>query len=294
MIPSSTPRVRIATFLVLTLALSSVFYRLLLTGGGLEERGAQLYVAGLMWSPGIAALVTQLAFHRSLRGLGWRWGGTRYQVAGYLLPLVYASGVYLTVWLLGLGAVNDEVLSRAAERFGIGSWPAPLAFVGVLVSVGLLGIVPNSLLALGEELGWRGFLAPELARSLGFTASALVVGSIWALWHYPLILIGGYRSGAPVGYGLVCFTIMVIGVSFPLAWLRLRSGSVWTAMLLHASHNLFVQSFYDRLTSDTGPTEWITGEFGAGLAGAGALVGYLYWRRRLKLVTSPSPSAAET
>lgn len=40
--------------------------------------------------------------------------------------------------------------------------------------------------AAGEEIGWRGFLVPELAKGLPFTAVALVSGIIWAAWHYPI------------------------------------------------------------------------------------------------------------
>ena len=66
--------------------------------------------------------------------------------------------------------------------------------------------------------------------------------------------------------GLVVIVPVVIGISFVFAWLRLASGSVWTGMLLHASHNLFIQGIFDPLTVDTGRTKWIIGEFGIGLA----------------------------
>ena len=81
---------------------------------------------------------------------------------------------------------------------------------------------------------------------------------------------------------------MIVGISFAFAWLRLKSGSLWTAMFLHASHNLFIQSIFDRLTTDTGVTEWLIGEFGAGLAVVGAAVGYLFWRKRGDLERDPS------
>jgi membrane protease YdiL (CAAX protease family) len=76
---------------------------------------------------------------------------------------------------------------------------------------------------------------------------------------------------------------MVVGISFIYAWMRLKSGSVWTGMLLHASHNLWVQSIFDPLTTDTGRTKYVIGEFGIGLAIAGAVSGYVFWRRRGEL-----------
>jgi hypothetical protein len=51
-------------------------------------------------------------------------------------------------------------------------------------------------------------------------------------------------------------------------------------MLLHASHNLFIQGFFDPRTTDTGHTAYIIGEFGAGLAVVCALFGVYFWTRR--------------
>jgi hypothetical protein len=65
--------------------------------------------------------------------------------------------------------------------------------------------------------------------------------------------------------------------------MRLKSGSVWTGMLLHASHNLFIQGVFDPLTQDTAVTKYVRGVFGAALAVAGLVVGYLFWRKRAQL-----------
>src|ERR1051326_903427 len=81
----------------------------------------------------------------------------------------------------------------------------------------------------------------------------------------PRILFADYNAGTPSWYSATCFAVMVIAMGFPFAWLRLRSGSVWPAAILHASHNLFIQAFFDRVTVDTGPTRWLTSEFGAAL-----------------------------
>lgn len=73
---------------------------------------------------------------------------------------------------------------------------------------------------------------------------------------------------------------MVVSISSAMAWLRLKSGSLWTATIFHDSHNLFVQSVFDRLTADTGPTKWIIGEFGLGPVITGASVGFIAWKKR--------------
>lgn len=60
---------------------------------------------------------------------------------------------------------------------------------------------------------------------------------------------------------LLVFTRMVIAASFVFAWLRFRSGSVWTVVLFHASHNLLIQQIFDPPTEDRGITEYVTTEF---------------------------------
>jgi membrane protease YdiL (CAAX protease family) len=85
---------------------------------------------------------------------------------------------------------------------------------------------------------------------------------------------------------------MVVSLAFPLAWLRLRSGSVWPCALLHASHNLFIQAFLDRVTVDTGITRWLTTEFGAALALTVGITAWLFWRQRDAVETGSSVTTA--
>jgi uncharacterized protein len=87
--------------------------------------------------------------------------------------------------------------------------------------------------ALGEELGWRGFLVPEACQAFGFLPGALIVGLIWALWHFPLLL------GSVPLTGIVNFTVMVVGISVAFAWVRQKSHSVWPSTIMHGTHNAF-------------------------------------------------------
>lgn len=47
---------------------------------------------------------------------------------------------------------------------------------------------------------------------------------------------------------------------------------------MHATHNTFIQIFLDKVTLDTGRTEFFTTEFGLGLAITGILIGILFWK----------------
>jgi len=283
MIESSRRTVdKMITYVVITFALSSVFYYLIISRGGLTGTGG-MYTAGLMWCPGIAATATQIVHHDSVRDLGWSRGKTRYQVLSYLIPLLYASVAYGLVWMTGLGGFSSaELVKGLAAQFGL-QQPAWLIVIGYLIAVVTLGTVASCITALGEEIGWRGFLVPNLAKLTTYPKVALISGVIWSVWHYPLLFFAGYNGGTSAWYGAACFTVMVIGLSFAFAWMRLKSGSLWTGVFMHASHNLFIQRVFDPLTTDTGPTKYITGEFGVALALISLVVAYVFWKKRAEL-----------
>jgi membrane protease YdiL (CAAX protease family) len=282
---ASSGNKRVVVFLLITVGLSVPFWVFLSQTETLYSAG-MLLILGVMWAPGLAGLVTQFVFRRSLRGLGWGWGLWRYHAVAYFVPLLACLVVYGITWLSGLGRFSaGEIESGMAGQLGI-----ELPFIVTLLLLSTVGVVLNFIGALGEEIGWRGFLVPELARRWGFTRVALTSGVVWAVYHYPLIFTGVYRGDNPIWYSVVCFTIMIVSMSFAFAWLRLRSGSLWTAVVLHAAHNMFVQSVFDGATVKSGATGYITTEFGAGLALIYTLVAFWFWKRRGELSSAPGTS----
>ena len=277
---SSRRQIKIITFLVLTFALSSIFYLRLGSAASVKATGG-LYTFALMWCPAVAALVTQVAFERTLRGLGWRLPGRRYLALAYLLPIGYGLVTYLLVWVSGLGEFSPQQLTAmAAPQLGLhpsSSERFVVVYIGIAAT---LGMVPSLISALGEEIGWRGLLVPELARLTSFTRTALLSGVVWAIWHMPLILTTDYNAGTPAWFALACFTAMVIAFGLVSAWLRLRTGSLWPAVVLHASHNLFVKNVFTPLTRNTGVTPYIIDEFGIALGVALVIIAVYFWRRR--------------
>lgn len=284
--------IEIITFLGLTLVLSSIFWVMIIAKGGLGAAGSGA-IFGLMWCPGIAGLITRLAFRRNLRGLGWGWGATRYQGLSYSLPFLYALVAYAVVWLVDLGDFyNQQTLRSVADqvenRFGIVS-SSDLMTLGIyVVLVATYVVGKGCLYALGEEIGWRGLLVPKLAEVTTLSKTAWLSGIIWAVWHYPLILLVDYRGAGPVWYSLLCFTLLCVTTSFCYAWLRLRSNSLWTAVLMHATHNAFIQSFFDPITEPTRYTEYAIGEFGIAVPAVVGVFAYLFWRRRGELPRAAS------
>jgi membrane protease YdiL (CAAX protease family) len=278
------PQTRIGIYLLLVLALSSVFYALIIGCGHLM--GAQgMYVLGLMWSPATAALLTCRLTGKPYAELGFGWPRSRWILTAYFLPIVYAGVAYTIVWLSGLGRFgNPEFLASVSKDLGWSHAPVWLVGAGSLLLFSVVGMVRGVASALGEEIGWRGFLTPEITRAYGFTRGTLLTGVIWTSWHLPILLFADYNAGTPWWFGMSCFAVMVIGISFAFAWLRLRSGSVWPAAILHGSHNVIIQMWLTPMTAAHGHiTPYAIDEFGFMLPLAAVVVAIVFWRKRTEL-----------
>ena len=208
------------------------------------------------------------------------WRPSRFEWLAYLLPLLYATPVWIACWVFVPNSFAfSEFASRMGTSYGFPAWPRASTFFLALPIIGTFGLARSLSSALGEEIGWRGFLLPRLTGRFGWKLGCLVSGCIWAVWHFPLLLFADYNSGTPKLFALSCFTVMVIGSAFQMGWLRLHSKSLWPCAVLHASHNLFIQGVFDGMTAPAGKALYITTEFGFGLAIALAITAFVLWRK---------------
>jgi membrane protease YdiL (CAAX protease family) len=271
----------VLVFLLLVLAFSTPFYLLLNLSGGRGE-GMRLYVTALMWCPALAALLACRAGGIALASLGWRWPGQRLLWGCYLLPLLYGLLAYAFIWTSGLGAFSTEAYAAyAGKSLGLAALPPSARMALMLGLQASAGFVLSCASALGEEIGWRGFLAPRLLARFGFAGGSVATGLLWSLWHVPVLFWLNYYGEVPRGAAFAFFALTLVAISFVFSWLRLRSGSLWPAVVLHASHNVFITPVLTMLTADTGPrTAWAVDETGFALTLACALLASWCWRRR--------------
>jgi CAAX protease family protein len=277
MVSGSRAKRDIWTFLALLLLFSSVFYALVfLVADAPKQWGS--YALPFMWCPGLAALITKLVWDRSLRGLGWGWGRTRYLLIAYGLAITACLFPYLFVWF-AFDAFSRSQFIEVLSKAGLPS--ALRGRAGLLVVVLVVSPLTGLISAAGEEIGWRGFLVPRMLALVGFTGTSLLVGLIWAAWHYPINIAVSplYRPTVPLWYSNACFTLVVIGISFIHTWLRIRSQSLWPSALFHAAGNAF-QGVLQAATLETSVTSYLTTEYGASFAVVGLLVAFLFWRQR--------------
>ncbi len=252
-------RTQIWTFLSLVVVASIVFNTLIIGGGGLGNPATHKWVVYIMWAPGLAAIVTTLLATRSLRGLGWCPRPLGQLAVGWAVPVIYAVLTVVGGVLLGAGAFNISGWQEAAAaRLGLDVGP----WVGLL-ALAVVGTVTSLTRAMGEEIGWRGFLVPALGREMGFWRLNLVSSLIWLAYHLPVLLFGGYAGeGTPVWYSLICFAALIFIITPFFNAIRLRSNSFWPAALGHASHNLFIQGILVAAFIPGPQAKWLTGEFG--------------------------------
>ncbi len=274
----------LVVFLVLVVVLAAFSYFLIFTAGNDDDQTGGF--ALLQFSPAISAIVTKLIYQRNVRGLGWGWGKTRYQVAAWLLPLALGLVGFGLVWLTVGGFYDEawiaETRSGIADTLGLNISSAYGVMLILVLVGGTVGLLLPGLFAFGEELGWRGFLVPELYKHANFTKTALISGLIWSVYHYPLVI--GFEAeelGVHTVYLLLMATVGGIGLSTIMAWLRLKSGSVWTAVFMHAGLNSYNQGVFENLTEETSNlTNYISGEFGLMMSLVAVFAGYLFWRKR--------------
>jgi membrane protease YdiL (CAAX protease family) len=164
-----------------------------------------------------------------------------------------------------VGAILACIFGPGVIRFGMPSWwllaaflPAALVFLITMIAapvsgavtfhpehavrlllavlLSLLGCIP----ALGEEIGWRGVLWPQMRRRLTFLASTAIMFVIWWIYHAVLIFAEwyGFMGGIPA------FTVGLLGFVLFVGVLTERSRSIWPSVLAHGSWNGLVQSYF--------------------------------------------------
>ncbi len=220
---------------------------------------SDLFVSLLMWIPGITGIVCSKVFFKNQGILGFKFKiKPLYFILSICIPVIYLVLTYALAWVvLKDPTTGTDTLPKAV----LGEWGEGI-HGGVYIAVSFIPLLISSALsAAGEELGWRGFAYPVLEKEFGPVKAVIINGFIWALWHLPLILGGVYQSNVNIVYGIITFFVLVMLVTVIYCWLRSISGSVITAILLHAVHNELDQLYLQPLSSNE-KVPYLAGEQG--------------------------------
>jgi membrane protease YdiL (CAAX protease family) len=242
----------------------------------------------LMWMPALSSGLARLMLREGIRDVSFRFGdkiGLRSIGFAVLVPLIVGTMAYGIAWatgLVGFSAITpvSQELALMAPLAQLAAWQPITRFLAFVALYATLGTVHAGLSAAGEEIGWRGYMLTRLIAA-GVPQPLFVSGLIWAVWHFPLILSGAYASGPfPIlSAGLFIFT--TTGIALVAGVLRLRSGSVWPAIVLHAAWNSIIQNPFDRSSVGPDGALWV-GESGVFIAVTTLILGLLVYHRWMK------------
>ncbi len=201
----------------------------------LQQPGMQALL--VMFVLGLAAATVMLLVRRRWPRL-WSladppgFGFVRPKHAGFLLLAVAIGlaapilGGWLTHWLAQGHPVTQDI-QQLGENTPLG-WRIPLVLL--VVSLG----------PLVEELLFRGVLLSALLQRWGSIAAIGLSSMAFALAHLPGL--------AWQAYALPDLLVLALA----LAWLRLRSGSIWPSVVAHGANNLLAVAAWFLVTHPGG------------------------------------------
>jgi membrane protease YdiL (CAAX protease family) len=244
---------QVIRYLLWTFAVAYIIQFLSAPLYSLNRMAGQLVLAAMMFVPTLGVFLSGAGFS----GMGWKpqiRKNIRVILAAWFGPLILTAAGALIYFLLfprhfDLSGGYLKVLAGedALEQMKAQGLSYPLYIIVNVISSITYAPLINMFAALGEEIGWRGFLYPQLEAGFGRRKGWLLGGFIWGAWHWPLIWLIGYEYGAaagnPAGYagfplsGMLIFAVFAAGLGILHGWLYEKSGTIWVPSLLHGAFN---------------------------------------------------------
>lgn len=228
-----------------------------------------------MLFPMITALVIQAVDKQKFNHTGlvrfklsWAW------LFAWLLPVVMAfvcigingllPGVrfeFGTEQLISQFNVPEEQQEIVRSQFSV--IPPQILVVSQVVSALVAGVTINALFAFGEEYGWRNYLVNAL-RDVKFGKAVALIGFVWGIWHFPLIMSGHNYPNEPY-WGVLMMVVMCLMLCAIELYFTLKTRSVIVAAIIHGTFNAisgiviyFIVGGNDFLNGMTGVAGFIT------------------------------------
>jgi membrane protease YdiL (CAAX protease family) len=218
------PLSHVAAFVVVTLAVSGG-----VAAATIVDTVSSVTTIPIMITPALMAIILRRIQGQSVRRtiVGSLRGSTLWSVAFAIgFPVAFIAIAATVALTTGIGTYNP-----GGGEF---SYVGPvLLFPVFLVFAGLLSY--------GEELGWRGYLLPDLTERFGPIAATVIVGIVWAVYHFPALYFGAQATGLgnPVTTSFIQMGAVLAVAAFPFSYAYyLSNGSVVPPVILHLTWNL--------------------------------------------------------
>ncbi|MCQ2958942.1 MAG: CPBP family intramembrane metalloprotease [Bacteroidales bacterium] len=235
-----------------------------LLGGSYQTVGGTIFASLYMFIPMVSVIILQLLYKEPvLQGLNVSFKINRWFFVGWLLmPLFSLSALACSTLIPGVSFSTEtplilEALEKMSEQIpDINAW----SLLAITLVSGLsAGITINALFAFGEEICWRGWLLKQFEGQPFFKTSA-IIGAIWGLWHFPLILMGHNYPEHPIA-GVGMMILFCISFTPIIMYIRIKAKSVIAAAIVHGTLNaiagisvIYLENTNDLLTGPCGFT----------------------------------------
>ncbi len=203
--------------------------------GGSLGLGLVLVRSGLVEDRILAVVLGSTLLPLSLLAAAWIFGLRRHGVSLATLGFrrtTLTEVAWLPMVALAIGLSVTGVYALIVEALGIDILTPDqnLEEIGAIEGVAQAPVfaIVGFLAPFGEEVFFRGFLLAALLPALGGFRSAIVSSGVFAVAH---ISVG------------TLLPIFVMGML--LAWLYLRTGSIWPAFAAHAAQNILALTFLE-------------------------------------------------
>ncbi len=162
----------------------------------------------------------------------WSWVAGCLLVPCIIFIGILANGLFADISFSGEN-MQPEIAEALAQQTGGMSYGL---FILITIISGLFaGVTINAVVAFGEEYGWRYYMV-EALRDVKFLKAALFIGTVWGLWHFPIILMGhNYPVHRVEGVFMMCAMCILFGIIE--MYFVVKSRSVYPAAIIHGTLN---------------------------------------------------------
>lgn len=216
--------------------------------------GYTLILVIVMYVPFLSVLLSKV----SLKEIGFMphlKGKIRYVFAAWFVPgflAIMGAALFFMIFpktfdLTGsmIAATTGQDVAEVLKAQGM---TYPMYMVVTTISSMTMAPWINMLAALGEEVGWRGYMYRELKDIFGKNKGRLLGGIIWGVWHWPLMFLVGYEYGKEYpGFpfvGPIVFCVFTVSVGIILDEWYEKTGCIWLPALGHGAINASTFSLY--------------------------------------------------
>jgi uncharacterized protein len=178
-----------------------------------------------MMTPALGVLLLMAFYKPAREDVLWKvnWRTLAFAPYAVVIPTLVAFGEIGIFGWMGWGRsawfqFSSSGVEVSGGRWLLGrgeqSWPTFICNIALTATAySFIALI----FAVGEELGWRGYLQGLLIQRLGLSKGIICLGLLWSVWHLPLLL-AGYK------YPIIRIAIWARSYSLRSCWWRRHSS----------------------------------------------------------------------